>query len=117
MRIHVLVLALVALLASGCFVDDLLDDANSKVGEHTEKTGSDAKSTARRGKGRAAPPASASTPQPGSEEEEDQGPGWWETARTVSANERPSEIVECSVSGRNQFMKRGDCLSRGGVVR
>jgi len=108
-----LTLVLVTALGTGCFVNDLLDDANSKVSEHSDKT--DGKTSARRGKGRPAAAPEPDAAQAG--EEGEQGPGWWETAKTVSGNERPGEIVECRVSGRSQFMKRGDCLSRGGTAR
>jgi hypothetical protein len=108
-----LLVLLVAVFTSGCFVNDLLDDANEQVSEQVDKQGSGLRGSARKGKGRPGAKPAAEALQTASGEEE-KGPGWWETAKTVSSQERPDEIVECSLSGRTQFMKRDDCLSRGG---
>lgn len=40
---------------------------------------------------------------------------WWEEeARTLSSEKVDEDLVQCELSGRTHFMRRSDCLARGG---
>jgi len=42
------------------------------------------------------------------------GLDWWKTARTLGEKPADATIGRCSVAGRTEFMRRDDCLARGG---
>jgi hypothetical protein len=61
------------------------------------------------GKAKAAPGAA---PAPGAPA----GPSWWQTARTLGSEPMDESIAGCRLGGRVEFMRRDDCLARGGQV-
>ena len=42
------------------------------------------------------------------------GPSWWETARTIGPDLQDETITTCELDGRKEFMRRDNCLARGG---
>ena len=100
LRTRVVVLALVAQLASGCFVFDELD-----------------KHSATRNDAVKAKQAAAAKTAPGKPAEGEKKKSWWEGARSLSMAEKaPTEDphVRCRVDGKETFMVQSDCVSQGG---
>jgi hypothetical protein len=94
---RVLLLLVICLFASGCFVFDELDAGNKILDQISPK------------KAEPAPAEKAPAPQAGS--------GWWANAKTLSGP--PSDpgndpAVACTVGGSTRFMRKSDCLSQGG---
>lgn len=89
-----------ALLAgTGCFLDEIDKSmANYPGGSAAAKKEPD-------------PPAAAAST--GAKKAPD-GPSWWATARTLGSEPSDESIASCNLAGRTEFMRRDDCLSRGG---
>lgn len=56
-----------------------------------------------------APPGEAAAPAA------PEGPSWWETATTLGSEPMDETIAGCRLGGRVEFMRRDDCLARGGT--
>jgi len=56
------------------------------------------------------PPAAT----PAGEKAAPAGPSWWATARTLGSEPTDKSIASCALGGRTEFMRRDDCLARGG---
>ena len=39
---------------------------------------------------------------------------YWENARTITSGEGSKDVTSCNLRGQLQFMKRDDCIRRGG---
>jgi hypothetical protein len=103
---NVLVAMLVALAASGCFLDEIDKSVNANkskaqavAGDAKQADGAAPKQVASAKGAKAATPAA---------------PSWWETATTLGSEESNLDAVACKLGGRTEFMTRDDCLSRGG---
>ena len=108
MRLRLLALALVAQLASGCFVFDELDKGNQIL---------DASSPTRNEAAKKAAAAKAAEAKPADPKEKKKN--WWETARSLSsADKAPSNDphVRCRIEGKERFMLQSDCLTQGGKL-
>lgn len=45
-----------------------------------------------------------------------QGNEWWQSATSITSKEKDPSLVSCRIEGRTQFMRKNDCLARGGRV-
>lgn len=43
-----------------------------------------------------------------------QGEDWWKSATSITSKEKDPSLISCRLDGRLQFMRRDDCLARGG---
>lgn len=108
LRLRLLALALVAQLASGCFVFDELDKGNKIMEENSGKL--------QQKKAAEAAAAKAGT-KPGAPAEGEKKKSWWETARTISPEDKaPTDDphVRCKLEGKERFMLQSDCVTQGG---
>ncbi len=94
-----LLAVVLAVLTSGCFLDEIDKAAN------WQERGSEK-----------ADPAPAASPQPSASTGGMQGPNWWASAKSLGSEEPKTEIVQCRVGKTTQFTGREDCLARGGSV-
>jgi hypothetical protein len=111
LRLRLVALALVALLASGCFVFDELDKGSKELDKHSA-TRNDKVKKQEAAAAKAAGPAKAEDPNAKQKT-------WWERARTISAADKPqtdNPHVRCKVQGKELFMLQSDCVSQGGRV-
>ena len=100
---RVLVLLLVCAFASGCGVFDEVD-AYTAAPPKNQPGAPGAKAGA----------AQAGTPGPPA------GDAWWATAKSIDgkpAGEGDGAVISCRVGKATRFMRRGDCLSQGGVPK
>jgi hypothetical protein len=107
LRTRVVLLALVAQLASGCFVFDELDKGSKELDKHSATRNDAAK----------AKQAAAAKTAPGKPAEGEKKKSWWEGARSLSMAEKaPTDDphVRCRVDGKETFMVQSDCVSQGG---
>jgi hypothetical protein len=107
--VRVIALLLACLCASGCFVFDEID-AGQKVLEETSP------------KQPGAAPATAGAPgEAGEQAGPPTGEAWWAKARSVSGpvsdEDGNNPAVTCKIGGSTRFMRKNDCLSRGGQPR
>jgi hypothetical protein len=108
MVLRLVALALVTILALGCFVLDELDkskelmDKPSFSSQEEKKPEAPAQPQAAPGK------APAGRPSVGD---------WWKKTRSLAPGDVSSEVVRCGLDGAVQFMRRPDCLARGGTPR
>ena len=108
LRLRILALALVAQLASGCFVFDEIDKGNKLMEENSGKLQQKQKEEAA---------AATAAAKGGTTGEGEKKKSWWETARTISAADKaPTDDphVRCSLGGKERFMVQSDCVSQGG---
>lgn len=99
---------LVAIAASGCFLDEI----DKSVAANTSKAAAAA----------GAPPASEASKPAATAAKPAAGAGaqvktWWETAKTLGSEESAADIVGCTLGGRLEYMERDDCLARGGSTQ
>jgi hypothetical protein len=108
LRLRLLALALVALLASGCFVFDEIDQGEKLMEQNSGAIQKKKKQEA----------AAATAPSDaGQGAEGEKKKSWWETARTISpADKAPTDDphVRCNLAGKERFMVQSDCVSQGG---
>ena len=107
LRTRVVLLALVAQLASGCFVFDELDKGSKELDKHSA-TRNDAV------KAKQAAEAKTAPAKPGEGETKK---SWWESAHSLSMAEKsPTDNphVRCKVGSKETFMLQSDCVSQGG---
>ena len=114
MVLRILALALVTVLGLGCFVFEELDaaeDLMERPSFSNEKTKEPAK------------PRQPDTPQQAEAAPEksftdrlSEGE-WWKKTRSLTSGEVSDEFVKCDLGGKTQFMRRPDCLARGGTPR
>jgi hypothetical protein len=110
--VRLIALMLPLVFAPGCFVFDEIDsgmkemearapkDKQKKEGEQQKAGGKEAEK-----------PTYAKATQ-----------AWWGAAKSLSTAEGDGDaagepIVNCRLSGRSQFMKRSDCVARGGEAK
>lgn len=96
-----LAVALSLVLGMGCFAFEEIDKGMKELERFD-------------GKSKAEPAQPATTP---TEQAKKPVSDWWEKARTLGSEPRDAGIVRCQLDGGTQFMKREDCLGRGGKVR
>jgi len=110
------VLALVALSTSGCFVMDELDSGAAEMGRyHGKPPDADGKAPKAKNPNTYRPPTVVSK-----ESWKDKLPDvseWWKKARTLNPTERDERIVACRLAGRDHFMDVNECKARGGSAR
>jgi hypothetical protein len=111
MRLRILALALAAQLVSGCFAFDEIDKGNKMMEQNSGALQQKAKDAA------AAKAAGAKAGATAGAAEGDKKKSWWETARTISAEDKaPTDDphVRCKLEGKERFMLQSDCVSQGG---
>lgn len=89
---------------SGCFVFEELSKGQEIMDKHGMGGSGKAEteeppSTARRGEGDEGAPRKS----------------LWEGGRTLDPKERDGDIARCTLGGSVQFMRKSDCLARGGT--
>lgn len=112
---RLLSVALVALVASGCFVGEEIDNASNMLGKDKShlppaKPGEAKPDAAKGEKGTAVASAGDAAKSVVAT-----GKAWWATATTLGSEESDPAIAGCDLKGRNEFMLRDDCLARGGT--
>jgi hypothetical protein len=101
-----ILLSLVALLSSGCFVFEEIDKGMEIMEAHTPAVNKQKKAEAEQLANGEKPPTYA----------EKMG-SWFENAKSLAPREHTSSadpMVKCTAQGRMLFTKRSDCLARGG---
>jgi hypothetical protein len=111
MGLRVTILVLILSIGQGCFVFEELDSSQ----ELLDKPSFAVKTN----KEQQAPPS----PEPRVEVESDEHKAskpigdWWKKSRSVTSSEAKSDLVRCDLGRTTQFMRRPDCLARGGTPR
>jgi len=99
-------LLMVAALAlgagTGCFLDEIDKSMELYPGQAAKTKAKEAAKTEAAAKNKAGASSDSS------------GPSWWETARTIGPELRDGTITGCALGGRTEFMRRDNCLARGG---
>jgi hypothetical protein len=109
MALRLIALALTALLGLGCFVLDELDSAEKLLDSPGFSDNQQKKK-----------PASPEPPPAAPEKAQADRPSvgeWWKKTRSLTSGEVSAEFVKCELRGATQFMRRPDCLARGGTPR
>ena len=101
LRSLVLVGAFALVAGTGCFLDEIDKSMALYPGQAAEKAKEKEKAEA----------AAATAAQKGAQPS---GPSWWETARTIGPELEDETITTCALGGRTEFMRRDNCLARGG---
>jgi hypothetical protein len=83
----------------GCSIWDELDSANEKMDAFSKTKGEEEAPTV--------DPEAPPTPQARSTK-------WWSQARSLDSKPMTESIVRCRLNGGLQFMRRDECLNRGG---
>lgn len=105
-HLRVLLVGLLALLLSGCFVLDELDEGQRLMDQHAGKGVK---------KEEEAAAAEPTAPAGGSGGAKAFDPSrWWKSARSLGPEKKDKSIVRCELPGGSQFMREPDCLMRGG---
>jgi len=108
MALRLIALALTAILGLGCFVLDELDSAKDLM-DHPRFSDKQEKKPDAPEQPQAAPEkAQADRPSVGE---------WWKKTRSLTSGEVSDEFVRCEIGGATQFMRRPNCLARGGTPR
>ena len=107
MGLRLVVLALTTILGLGCFVLDELDSAEDLM-DHPGFADKQQKK-----KKSAAPEQPQAAPEKSHADRPSVGE-WWKKTRSLTSGEVADEFVKCEVDGTMQFMRRPDCLARGG---
>jgi hypothetical protein len=106
MGLRLAVLALTAVLGLGCFVLDELDAADNLMDKPSFSDKQKKK------------PDVQEQPQPAAEKVQANRPSvgdWWKKTRSLTSGEVSNEFVKCELGGATRFMRRPDCLARGGT--
>jgi hypothetical protein len=111
MGLRLVVLALTTILGLGCFVFDELDAAQALM----DKPGFSDKQQQKKKKPDPAPQSEAA-PEKSHADRPSVG-DWWKKTRSLTSGEVSDEIVRCELGGATQFMRRPNCLARGGTPR
>jgi hypothetical protein len=104
--LRLVALAMATILALGCFVSDELDSAKDLM-EHPSFSKQQKKEPHAAEQPQAAPEnAYAHRPSEGD---------WWKKTHSLTSGEVSNEFVRCELHGATEFMRRPDCLARGGT--
>jgi hypothetical protein len=109
MGLRLIALALTTILGLGCFVLDELDAAENLM----DKPGFSDKQQKKK-------PDASEQPQAAPEKGRADRPSvgdWWKKTRSLTSGEVSDEFVKCEIGGATQFMRRPNCLARGGTPR
>jgi len=115
MGLRLIVLALTAILGLGCFVLDELDSAKDLMDKPGFSDKQQKKSPAAE-QPQAAPEESRVAPEKSQSDRPSVG-DWWKKTRSLTSGEVSDEFVKCELGGTTQFMRRPNCLARGGKPR
>ena len=111
MGLRLVALALTTILGLGCFVFDELDAAKDLM----DNPGFSDKQQQPKKK-----PDPPEQPQAAPEKRHADRPSvgdWWKKTRSLTSGEISDEFVKCELGGTTQFMRRPNCLARGGTPR
>lgn len=106
MSLRLVALALTAILALGCFVLDELDSAQNLMENPGFSSEQEKKPDA--------PEQPQAAPERAHADRSSEG-DWWKKSRSLTSGEVSNEFVKCELHGATQFMRRPDCLARGGT--
>ena len=109
MGLRLVVLALTTCLGLGCFVLDELDSAEKLLDSPSFSKKQQKKK-----------PEVPERPQAAPEKDHADRPSvgeWWKKTRSLTSGEVSDELVKCELGGATQFMRRPNCLARGGTPR
>jgi hypothetical protein len=108
MGLRLVALALTTILGLGCFVLDELDSAKELMDNPSFSDKQEKKPEAPEQPQAAPEKAHADRPSVGE---------WWKKTRSLTSGEVSDEFVSCELGGATQFMRRPNCLARGGTPR
>ena len=91
--------AFVLLAGTGCFLDEI--DKSMELYPGHQKTAKPEPKPDAQAKGKEGAPKSAAS--------------WWATARSIGPELNDETITSCALGGRTEFMRRDNCLARGGT--
>ena len=101
MRLLLATFVILSLAGSlGCSIMDELDGANEKMDKFSNTKDKQEEAADDDGDQPLSPQARASK--------------WWSEARSLDSEPMAESIVRCRLHGTNQFMRRDECLNRGG---
>jgi hypothetical protein len=101
LRLILVPLLILSLGASfGCSIWDELDGANEKMDAFSKTKDKEEAATTEDGDQPLSPKAKSTQ--------------WWSKARTLDSEPLAESIVRCRLNGSHQFMRRDECLNRGG---
>lgn len=106
MVLRLIVLALATILPLGCFVLDELDNSKKLLDKPSFSSQEEKKPEV--------PAQPQAAPEKGHADLPSVG-DWWKKTRSLVPGEVGSEVVKCGLDGAVQFMRRPDCLARGGT--
>jgi hypothetical protein len=92
----ILILAFLASFNLGCFVIDEIDSGMKTLEAHTPTSAKEEESDTAK-----AAPAKVDD-------------NFWQNARSIAPGSDKGNVVSCNLRGQVQFMKRDDCINRGG---
>ena len=110
MGLRLIALALTTILGLGCFVLDELDSAKNLLDNPSFSDNKKQK------KKTDAPEQPQAAPEKQHADRPSMG-DWWKKSRSLTSGEVSDELVSCELGGARQFMRRPDCLARGGTPR
>lgn len=115
--LSLVLLALLGLPTSGCFVMDELDSGAAEMGRYSgdPPDAEDAEPTPRNPNTYRAPEPVAEKGPDWKEYVPDVGE-WWKKARSINAQERDERIVHCRIGTHELFMDAKQCRARGGTT-
>ncbi len=103
LRTLVLAVAFALVAGTGCFLDEI-DKSMALYPGQAAKQAKEKEEAKVKADAAAAEKAGANS----------SGPSWWETARTIGPELQDETITTCALDGRTEFMRRDNCLARGG---
>lgn len=99
-------------LASGCFLDEI--DKSSANASHMGDAKAPANGAAPAAPGKGSAEAPAEKGAAGEKPTAAIGPAWWKSARTLGSDKSDATIAQCELPRGSGYMRREDCLIRGG---
>jgi hypothetical protein len=108
MSLRLVALAMATILGLGCFVFDELDSAENLLANPGFSEQQKKKPDAPKQPHAAPEKAHVDRPSEGD---------WWKKSRSLTSGEVSDEFVRCELDGATQFMRRPNCLARGGRPR
>jgi len=106
-RLALATLALLLALASGCFLNEI-DKSNANASHMGPKEPAKDAAAAKTDGSPSDKPAAGEKPTAAI------GPAWWKTAKTLGSDKEDTTIAQCELPRGSGYMRREDCLLRGG---
>jgi len=100
--------ALLLALGSGCFLNEI-DKSSANASHMGPKEPASKDAAAAKATGSA-----SDKPAAGEKPTAAIGPSWWKTAKTLGSDKSDTTIAQCELPRGSGYMRREDCLLRGG---